>query len=101
MSQPRISKCDPHKLKKKVFSSVTFQSDAGHFIIEVSGSHIGTHTHIRQDSHEQVISFSQRPLPTQHTTDMHALCLIRTGESSNQELATLSLKPRGNRDQKI
>ena len=36
-------------------------------IVEIFGSH--TDTHIRYDSSEWVISPSQRPLPTQHTTN--------------------------------
>jgi hypothetical protein len=44
-----------------------------------------THTHTRQDSCERASSSSQRPLPTQHTTDehIHVLCRARTRDPSN------------------
>ena len=41
----------------------------GRLIVVVSRSHTHTHTHTEYDSSERVISSSQRPLPTQHTTN--------------------------------
>ena len=38
-------------------------------IHSLSHTHTHTHTHTHNDSSEQVISSSQRPLPTQHTTN--------------------------------
>jgi hypothetical protein len=86
------------------FSSVAQQpkSGLGRFVVEVSRSHPITHTHTRQDSSERVISSTQRPLPTQRTTntrDEHP-CPQRDSnpDPSNEAAADPRLGPRGHRD---
>jgi len=44
VSQPRSSECNTHKYKN-FFSGEISQLGPGRFIIEVSRSHIDTHTH--------------------------------------------------------
>jgi len=64
--------------------------------------HTHIHTHTRQDSSERVISPSQRPLPTKHTTKVtNILTLggIRTRDPSNWAAAGLCLRRQGHRDQ--
>ena len=58
----------------------------------------------RQESSEQVIILSYRPLPTQHTANtrhkhpFHAFRGIRTRHPSNQTSADLRLRPHSHRD---
>jgi len=66
--------------------------------------HIQLDIHNKQESSERVISSSQRPLPTQHTTNtvknIHALSSIRTRDSSNREAADQRLTPHGHPDRR-
>ena len=60
-----------------------------HLIFEASRSDAitHTHTHTRRDSSERVISSSDRPLPTQHTTnktDEHPCCQRDSNPQSQQ-----------------
>jgi hypothetical protein len=80
----------------------------GHHIVDVYRSHTITHTHThthtqnRYDSYERVISTSQRPPPTEHTTDKKtnilAINRIRTRGPSNRAAAGLRFRPHGDRD---
>jgi hypothetical protein len=55
----------------------------------------------RSDSSARVICFSQRPLPIQHTTNIHVLSGIRVHSPRNQAAADIRLRPRGHRDQRV
>ena len=79
-------------------------------VVEVSSSltdrHRHTHTHIRQDPSVRLISSSQRPQPTQHTTnrrDEHhaALSGIRTRYPSNRIVADRYLRQLGHQDRLV
>jgi len=68
--------------------------------IYINHSHTHTHTHTHTHSKtpsERVISSSQKPLSTQHTTwtsmDIHAISGIRTRDPSNQATSDLCLRP--------
>ena len=71
--------------------------DCSYFEITKLDTH--THTHSRLDSSERVIGPSQRPLPTQHTTDtgdeIRALSGIRTHNPRKREAAERRLRPHG------
>jgi hypothetical protein len=66
--------------------------------------HIQLDIHNKQESSERVISSSQRPLPTQHTTNtvenIRALGSIRTRDSSNREAADQRLTAHGHPDRR-
>jgi hypothetical protein len=65
-------------------------------IVEGSRSHKIRHTHTRQDSSEQVISSSQRPLPTQHTTNTGKRhpCPLRYSKPRSQQSSSRRLSVR-------
>ena len=76
------------------------KSGLSRLIFEVSRSHADTHN--RQDSPERMISSSQRPLPTRHTTNTKDENGCRQWgfeprDSSSQAAANLRLRPHGHR----
>ena len=54
--------------------------------------HTNTHTRTQQDSSERVISSSQRPFPTQHTTDEHP-CRQRYSNARSRQSSDCQPKP--------
>jgi hypothetical protein len=102
-----------HKIKRSAYFThtlffpvaLTAQIGPHRLFVEVSILHTPrhTHTHTHQvDSSERVISPSQGPLPTQHTTnttdEIHALGGIRTRDPSNRASADLRFRLHAHRD---